>query len=216
MNEIAKIEFDELDHLANAARRMVGVVKMLKFRKGDYICDNQEVPRGTQMIAHVTGWVQQWVKFVDRRPAERRTYHVTRGEEAPERNQMPDWDDEARKSWPVVDGKPQDPWSFQNLLPMENLETGERFIFVTATVGGGKAVGDLIDTYVAKRRRNRGLGLPLIRLQKTMMPTGNYGPTVRPAFEIVSYETLETEPIREVDQETLAKIDDDMRDEIPF
>ena len=217
MNEIKKFDdFDELENLASEARRIVGVLKMLKFRKGDYFCDNQEVERGTQMIAHVMGWVRQWVKFVDRRPVDRRTYHVMKGERAPERDQMPDNDEEARKNWPIVDGKPQDPWSLQNLLPMENLETGERYIFVTATVGGGKAVGDLIDTYVAQRKRNRALGLPLIRLQKTMMPTGNYGPTVRPAFEIVSYETSEVEPVREVSQEALKQVEDDMNDEIPF
>lgn len=217
MNEIAKIEIDELDNLANAARRMVGVVKMLKFRKGDYLCDNTEVERGTQMIAHVMGFVQQWVKFQDRRPVERITYYPGKGQVAPERREMPDYDEESRKKWPVVDGKPQDPWSLQNLLPMENLETGDRYIFVSATVGGGKAIGDLIETYAYKRKRNSSMGLPLIRLQKTLMPTGNYGPTIRPLFEIVSYETTETAPIREVSPETLKQVDnDDMNDEVPF
>lgn len=217
MNEIARVEFDELDSLANEARRVVGVMKMLKFRKGDYFCDNVEIERGTQMVAHVMGWVRQWVKFIDKKRVESYTYEIFKKQSAPERREMPDWSEEARKSWPLVDGKPQDPWSLQNLLPMENLETGERYIFVSGTVGGGKAVGDLVETYVTKRKRNRTLGLPLIRLQKTMMPAGPWGPQVRPLFEIVSYETNETTPMHEVSQETLKQVEnDDMNDEIPF
>lgn len=216
MNEIQKIETDELDALAEAAMRGAG--KMLKFRKGDYFCDGEEVEKGTQFIAHVVGWTQQWVKFVDRKPVERHTYRVIKKERAPERDQMPDYDEESRKRWPLgIDGKNQaDPWSLQYLLPLEDAETGEARIFVTSTAGGKIAVEELVNKYTTRRRRDSTLGQPLIRIGKTMMPTANYGPTVRPLFEVVSFDGGASVPIRELDQEVLKQADDDMNDEIPF
>ena len=218
MNELQKIDFDELEALEHEAMRGAGAQKMLKFRKGDYFCDNVEVAKGTQMIAHVIGWTKQWVKFVNRKPVERRTYRVFKKEVAPERDQMPDNDEAARKLWPPgIDGKtPADPWSLQYLLPMENPETGDQRIFVTSSSGGKNAVEELVLKYTSRRKRDAAVGQPLIRLQKTMFTSPAYGPQVRPLFEIVSYEAVYGEPIREVGEETLKRMEDEMNDEIPF
>ncbi len=211
MNEIQTID-NELDNLASAAMNDAGFQKMLKFKKGDYFCDGQEVERGTQMIAHCMAWTKVWVKFQDRKLAEKRIYPLINKERAPHKDQMPDRD---QSLWPPgIDGKPADPWVLQDLLPMENPETGEVRIFVTSSTGGRMAISDLVDKYVAKRKRDPALGQPLIRLQKTMMPTTSFGNVPRPSFEIISFDTGGNEPMREVAAETLANAD--MDDEIPF
>lgn len=215
MNEIQKID-QELDYLAAAAMRDAGSQKMLKFVKGDYFCDGKEVERGTQLIAHVVGWRQDWVKFWDRKRVERRMYRVTRGEIPPERNQLPDLD---QTQWQIgIDGKnPSDPWSLQYLLPMENSETNEAMIFVTRSTGGRVAISELVNKYASRSRREPGVGQPLIRLQKTMMPTGSYGNVIRPLFEVVSFETPSgQEPMRDISPDAINQVDADMADEIPF
>ena len=70
---------------------------------------------------------------------------MARGETPPLREALDDLD---QASWPRGhDGKPADPWVFQYLLPLENLETGEVVIFVTQSVGGQRAVSDLAESY---------------------------------------------------------------------
>jgi hypothetical protein len=211
MNEIQTID-NELDNLANAAMNDAGFQKMLKFKKGDYFCDGQEIARGTQMIAQCLAWTKKWIKFWDRRVAEKHIYRVIKGELAPDRDQMSDLDTSLWQNG--LDNKPTDPWVLQYLLPMEDPETGEIYIFVTSSTGGRIAISELVDKYVAKRKRDPALGQPLIRLQKTMMPTGGFGNVPRPLFEIISYDTGGTAPMREVAAETLSNAD--MDDEIPF
>jgi hypothetical protein len=211
MNEIQTID-NELDNLANAAMNDAGFQKMLKFKKGDYFCDGQEVERGTQMIAHCMAWTKVWVKFWDRKLAEKKIYRVVKGERAPDRDQMPDLDTSLWQNG--LDNKPTDPWVLQYLLPMEDPETGEVRIFVTSSTGGRMAISDLVDKYVAKRKRDPALGQPLIRLQKMMMPTTSFGNVPRPQFEIISFDTGGNAPMREVSAETLSNAD--MDDAIPF
>jgi hypothetical protein len=204
----------ELDNLADAVQDDVGFQKMLKFKKGEYFSDNQEIPLGTQMIAHCIGYTQVWIKFVNNEFIERKIYRRAKGERPVERERLGDLDE---SQWGIgLNGQPADPWVLQSLLPMEDPEDEEVRVFVASSAGGKRAIAELVDRYVTRVRRHAFSGLPLIRLQKIMMPTKKFGNVPRPLFEITGWTEQDVrEPIRELQvPEKLGNAD--MDDEIPF
>jgi hypothetical protein len=85
------------------------------------------------------GWIKCWIKFVDRKVADRKMYRVALGEKPPEREDLDDLD---KDNWPEgFDGEPADPWVYQYLLPLENIKN-EVIIFVTSSFGGKRAVAE--------------------------------------------------------------------------
>jgi hypothetical protein len=208
---------DEIRNIGDQAENDAGFQKMLKFKKGNYICDNEEVPLGTKYIAHCIGWTKTWVRFVDQRVVERKVYRVARGEKAPERDALPD-NDQSR--WPIgINKQPADPWVYQYLLPMEDPRSGEVRIFVGSSFGGRRAVADLCAAYARRSAKSKGTGQPIVTLQMVMMPTKNFGDVPRPHFEIVGWDDAAEElekrsPIRTVSEEVLEK--QEMDDDIPF
>jgi hypothetical protein len=204
----------ELDNLADAVQDDVGFQKMLKFKKGEYFCDNQEVQLGTQMIAHCIGYTQVWIKFVNNEFIERKIYRRAKGERPVERESLGDLNE---SQWNIgLNGQPADPWVLQSLLPMENPETEDVCVFVSASAGGRRAIAELVDRYVTRMRRHAASGQPMIRLHKIMMPTKKFGNVPRPLFDVVGWTEQDVRPsIRDVQvPETLGNAD--MDDEIPF
>src|SRR5262249_4748316 len=80
-------------------------------------------------------------------------------------------------------------------LPVEDIETGERFLFVTTSFGGKIAVEKLCGTYAANIRKGLDKGLPIVRLAVGSMKTKKYGKVPRPEFEIVGWENDTGGPI---------------------
>jgi hypothetical protein len=215
---------DEARNIGEEAERDAGFQKMLKFKKGTYICDGEEISLGTKLIAHCIGWTKTWVHFVDQKVVDRKVYRVSRGERAPERDQLPDND---QSQWPIgINKLPADPWVYQYLLPMEDQRTGEVRIFVGSSFGGRRAVADLCAAYSRRAVKNKSSGQPIITLQMLLMPTKNFGDVPRPHFEIVGWDDeremvddgggprAPREPIRTVSEAVLKKQEFD--DEIPF
>jgi hypothetical protein len=207
---------DEVRNIGDEAQNDAGFQKMLKFKKGVYFCDGEEIDIGTKYIAHCIGWTKTWVHFADQKVVERKIYRVARGEKAPERDQLPDND---QSQWPIgINKQPADPWVYQYLLPMEDPRSGEVRIFVGSSFGGRRAVADLCAAYARHSTKHKGSGQPIVTLQMLMMPTKNFGDVPRPHFEIVGWDdeaaTSEREPIRTVSEEVLKKQEFD--DEIPF
>jgi hypothetical protein len=201
----------EVENLRTAAQGDTGFGKILKFKKGEYFIGEEEIPLGTEYLAHPVGWIKCWIKFVDRKVAERKMYRVALGERPPEREDLDDLD---KGKWPEgFDGKPADPWVFQYLLPLENLSDGEVVIFVTSSGGGKQAVAELCDAYV-KRTKKTGCGQPIIKLAKTVIPSPKYGKVPRPLFDVVRWD--EQEATGDVEVIPPATSEDDFRDEIPF
>jgi hypothetical protein len=214
---------DEASNIGDEAQRDAGFEKMLKFKKGIYYCDGEEIALGTKLIAHCVGWTKTWVHFVDQKVIERKIYRVARGEKAPERDQLPDND---QSKWPIgINRLPADPWVYQYLLPLEDPHTEEVRIFVGSSFGGRRAVADLCAAYSRRAVKNKSSGQPIITLQTLMMPTKNYGDVPRPHFEIVGWDDMNErvdvaegiqprEPIREVSEAVLKK--QEFEDDIPF
>jgi hypothetical protein len=166
----------------------------------------------------VAAWTKEWIKFVDgKRVAPPLRYRVARGEKPLPREELDDLDE---ASWPKRDVKPNDPWVFQYLLPMENLETGEIVIFVTGSVGGQRAVSDLAGAYakqkIAKRKAGQHGGQPIIQLACAEMPTKHGNKVQRPVFEIIGWDETASGEGPETSLEKVASASDDMDDEIPF
>lgn len=224
-NQLTTIS-NEASNIANEAMNDAGFAKMMKFkRNGDtsmYLVDGIQIELGTQRIAHCIGWTKVWIKFWDNKVAEKRIFRVARGERAPERDELPDYDVESRKRWQIgLNGQPRDPWVLQFLLPMEEPETGEINIFVASSFGGKRAVADLCQAWGTKARKNANVGQPMIRLQKTLFHTKDYGDVARPLFDLIGFTDSSGEPMREIDTQALDSAADtagytDMNDEIPF
>jgi hypothetical protein len=144
---------------------------------------------------------------------ERKIYRIAKGERAPEREALPNKDE---KLWPAgLNGRPADPWVLQYLLPMEDPETNEVRIFVGGSFGARRAVSELCSAYGRRRVKNPSAGQPIVKLQKALMPTRNFGDVPRPLFEIVGWddETVST-PVREITEAVMKQKEFD--DEIPF
>ena len=211
---------DEIQNIADEAQQDAGFQRMLKFKKGEYWCDGEEVKLGTKYIAHAVGWTKTWVHFEDQKVVERKNYRVARGEKAPERDQLPDNDE---SKWPMgISGRPADPWVYQYLLPMENVATGEVQIFVASSFGGRRAVADLCAAYSRRAGKSKDKGQPIVTLQMMLMPTKKFGEVPRPHFEIIGWDDGDNigsvgpsrPPIRDVSEEVLKK--QEFEDEIPF
>jgi hypothetical protein len=169
---------------------------MLKFKKpGVYILDGNEIPLGTVMIVHAQAWTKQWIHFVDSKPVEKRIYRVSRGEDAPERLDMPDVD--------KMRGPGMDPWVLQYLVGMEFQDTGDMVVFIGSGIGGQRAVADLCTTWARKDQRSPGCGMPIVKLNKFDY-RNQYGQQSKPQFDIIGWDSggdvvseINTDNIRE-------------------
>jgi hypothetical protein len=199
----------EVENIHAAAQEDAGFEKILKFKKGKYFIGEDEIPLGTKYLAHTTAWTKCWIKFLDGEVADRKMYRVALGEKPPVRE---DLDERNEDEWPNgLDGEPADPWVYQYLLPLENLETGEVAIFVSSSYGGKRAVSDLCDAY-AKNTKKTGCGQPIIKLKTTDMPTKKFGKVPRPLFEVDHWD--EAGGVEVMPPTTSPP--DDMNDAIPF
>jgi len=170
---------EEADALLAATE---GHEKLLKFVKGKYKVRDDEVSLGTQYVAHANQLTYCWVKFVDKKVVERRHGKAVEKWVPPERE---DLDDKDLSKWETgLDGKPKDPWSFQHLLPFENLENGEVVIFTTSSIGGQMATEEIVNAYARRLKRAKSRALPIVKLASKDMPTRYYGNVPRPHFEV--------------------------------
>jgi hypothetical protein len=194
------------DAAANILAAAVGPAPFLKFKKGKYYVNETEVPLGREFLAYCQDWQYGWVKFVDAQIVDRRIGRAADRFQAPERDQLDCTD---ASQWPTgIDGKPADPWVFHHYLPVEDLETGERLVFVSSSAGGEIAVQTLCNRYA----RNIHKGLPTIGLRVGSFNSKKYGATPRPDFPIVAWEN----DAGTVDVTPPASLKSDMDDEIPF
>jgi hypothetical protein len=89
-----------------------------------------------------------------------------------------------------LNGQPQGPYQFQQLVYLVDPVGLDKYTFATATIGGGIAVRELVDR-IQWLRRFRGPGTyPLVHLAKKPMKT-KHGIRPRPHFEIVEWIVLD-------------------------
>jgi hypothetical protein len=195
---------DEADALLEATR---GHEKLLKFVKGKYKVGEDEVPLGTQYVCHASQLMYCWIKFADEKVVERRHGKAIEKWIPPERGELGDSD---QSKWETgLDGKPKDPWSFQHLLPCENLESGEVVIFVTSSIGGKIATEEVVREYARRLKRKGTRALPIVKLASKEMPTKLWGNVPRPHFEVDGWEDAPAEGVNKSGP-------NELNDPIPF
>jgi hypothetical protein len=177
----------ELENIATAAEEDAGFEKILKFVKGEYFIGEEEIPLGTDYVAHPEAWTKSWTKYVDGAVIERKMYRVAKGERPPDRE---DLDDLELKDTKNEDGLSADPWVFRNLLPLEIRSSGEFIVFSSPSVGGERGVAELCKIY-ARRVQKFGSGQPIIKLATVPMPTRYKTKVPRPKFDIVGWDQEE-------------------------
>jgi hypothetical protein len=174
---------DAIDLIHEAASQ--GPTPLLKFKKTKFEVGDQEVPLGTQFIAYCADWRRGWVKFVGDEKVEEKIGRVADGFHPPERDELGDTDQE---EWERDDdGKLKDPWVFQQYLPLENVKTGERYLFVSSSTGGGIGIEILQGRWSREIKNGVHRGLPIIKLATGSFHTRKYGAIQRPDFPIVSW-----------------------------
>jgi hypothetical protein len=105
--------------------------------------DDEEIPEGTEFVVIYDQAQGGWVKFMGKgNPPERKQGPLFAGFVPPPREELGDTD---QSEWEEgLSGKPADPWQFQLLLPLQDVKTGELFIFQTSSITGRRAVDRLI------------------------------------------------------------------------
>ena len=217
MNELTRMNANlpatqEASAIATAAQEDGGFEALLKFKKGVYSVSGEDVPLGRKYIAHCIGWTRCWIKFEHQQVVDRKMFPVREGKRPPDREQLDSTDPSTWQMGP--NGAPSDPWVYQYLLPMEDVDTGDVVVFVTSSIGGKRGVADLCKAYSRRVARTGNSEQPIIKLAKAVMPTRMFGDVPRPMFEIIGWTGDQVEGIREVKAPDTLK--DEMDDEIPF
>jgi hypothetical protein len=177
---------------------------LVKYTKGLYHMKDDEVPLGTEFIAHVEHWVRGYVKFKGGSLIEHRVGRVTDGFVVPTREELDDTDPTLWEKSPS--GEPKDPWTKQSYLPLEDLASGEIVTFVSGSFGGRQAISKLCSQ---ASRHLATMGLPIIALGTESYKHKAYGRTDKPVFNIVRWASSPSE-------DAPASRADVMDDAIPF
>jgi hypothetical protein len=187
-----------IELILEAASR--GPTPLLKFKKEKYEVGDKEIPLGTRFLAYCKDWRKGWIKFVGDEKVDERIGRVADGFNPCERDELGDTD---REEWDRDDdGKARDPWVFQQYLPLENVETGERFLFVTSSTGGGIGVELLCQRWARDIQKGAHCGLPVVKLGTGTFHTKKFGSIKRPDFPVMSWPDDATAP-------SFVAIDDD-------
>ena len=142
------------------------VGRMIKFNKeGKYVTtdDNEAIGDEIDFIALADQTLIGWIKFNgEGEPPDRVMGLLYDGFTMPARETLGDTD---AAGWEVgLDGKPQDPWQHHMYLVLQRADTSELFTFVTSSITGRRAIGNLLRHY-ERTRRGKDDSYPLVRLK---------------------------------------------------
>jgi hypothetical protein len=174
MGKLVKVEelLDQLhDEVTELKGNNIGTLMKYDNKKEKYFIAEDEVPLGREYIAHCDQYARGWIKFVDKELVDQKVFKVSEGK-PPEREDLDDLE---------LAGAEDDPWVFQRYLPLEDPETGEIVIFVSKSIGGKIALGDLMEIY----ERTWDRGLPMVKLATSTFKSKKYGLTPRPSFPVI-------------------------------
>jgi hypothetical protein len=172
---------EEAKALLDEANKSAQVI--LKFKEDHFHIRDEPVELGTRYYAHPVHWERQWLRFHENKVTERIRVKVSTKKLLPGRNTLSD---------PELEGTKEDPWTLQNVIPLENVETGELVTFSSSTAGGKIGIEGLVRAYAKAVLAGKARGLPIIELKIGSFRSG-YGKDVPcPDFPIVDWENPET------------------------
>jgi hypothetical protein len=188
-NEVSKAtqNFFEKYGEAATARNVTG--RLLRFTKfGEYRAgqDEQEIPRGTALVAYMATLAVGYVRWEDSRPAEIIMGPVGEGFVPPPRAELGHLDEDKWETF--EDGRPRDPWQLSNSLVLIELESGEFYTFSTSSKGGLGAIGELSKIY-GKHIRQKPDEMPCVELDVGSYQHSNraFGEIRFPIFKVTGW-----------------------------
>jgi hypothetical protein len=172
---------------AATARNITGL--LLRFNKfGEYRAgqDDQEIPRGTALVAYMSTLAVGYVRWEDARPAEIIMGPVGEGFVPPRREELGYTD---QSKWETFDdGRAKDPWALSNSLVLLDLESNEFYTFNSSSKGGLGAIGELSKVY-GKHIRQKPGEMPTIELDVGSYQHSNraFGEIRFPVFKVTGW-----------------------------
>lgn len=163
-----------------------GSGNFLKFSKGEWLLgqNDDEIPLGRRLVANMHDLSIGWIRWADGKPADRRMGLLAAGFRAEPRDSLGYTD---QSDWETDDdGKPQDPWTFTNELPMADPETGEQMTFAASSKGGIGGIGNLCKAYGKEYRQREGM-VPVIELARDSYVHPKYKKLYVPVLPIVDW-----------------------------
>jgi hypothetical protein len=178
-----------LEHLGRRSPAF-GSARVTTFNNGQFTTREGEVigPEREQILLGLAKIIQKFVgkKLID-------TIIV------PPKQPFPDIDSmnesAPREEWGVdLNGKPAGPYQRVLVLKLLDAKTMDRYAFVTKSIGGGIAVGDITDKVKIMRRLRGPNVTAVISCQSTTMKTSYNPRTPRPDFKVVRWIALAASP----------------------
>jgi hypothetical protein len=124
---------------------MTGTFFKFDGKEGKFVksLDDAEIPEGSEYVVVYDQIQVGWVKFNGKgAQPERKQGPVFEGFNPPKRDTLGDDD---KSAWEIgLNGKPQDPWQFQILLPLLSTADDELFVFQTSSITGRRACDAVI------------------------------------------------------------------------
>lgn len=162
----------------------------LKFNRGEWQVgqNGEETPLGRLLVANMDELSIGWIRWLDGKPAERRMGLLVQGYRPESRDALGYTD---QTLWEVETdgenaGKPKDPWSFTNELPLADPETGEQLTFAASSKGGIGCIGNLCKQFAKGRGANAGL-VPVLELARDSYMHPKYKKTYVPVLNITDW-----------------------------
>jgi hypothetical protein len=158
----------------------------LKFSKVEWVRgqNSDEVALGTRLAANMAELSIGWIRWGDGKPLERKLGLLAQGHKPEARDALgfanqTEWETDK-------EGKPIDPWSFTNELPVADPETGEQMTMSMSSKGGIGAIGNLCKAYGKEYRQCEGL-IPIIELGRDSYVHREYSKVYVPVVTIVDW-----------------------------
>jgi hypothetical protein len=132
-------------YLAAHGVGMTGTFFKFDGKEGKFVRsqDDTEIPEGSEYVVIYDQIQAGWVKFAGKGAAPvRKQGAIFNGFVPPDREPLGDND---KSQWEIgLNGKPQDPWQFQILLPLLSTAEDELFVFQTNSITGRRACDAII------------------------------------------------------------------------
>jgi hypothetical protein len=144
-----------------AASRNIGL--LVKFSHGVYTIgpSAEDLPPNSIAIADMDLLAAGWIKWEDGRPVEQQMGLVSERFQPPRRRDLGDLDQD---NWERGDnGRPRDPWTFSNSLPLVLNADKQVGTFVTSSMGGLDTIAKLCSAY-GKQMVQRENDFPVVEL----------------------------------------------------
>ena len=163
-----------------------GGTPFLKFDRGRFKFgqDGDELEIGTRLIVNMPEIQVGHIKWAGGEVVDEAMTPLGGGYRPATREELGDTDDSL---WETDDdGKPVDPWSFTNTVPLADPLTAQEYTFTTSAKGGVAAVGKLCKAYGQQRQKHDG-ELPIIELQSSSYRHKRFGEVYIPVFRVVGW-----------------------------